>query len=59
MLSEMKQGMTVKCLNCGKPIKLTNDTFKRSWDCVFVYCPSCGRAFDVQAYHAKGEMLND
>lgn len=59
MLSEIYAGMTLKCLKCGKPIKLTSETFKFNWEAEYVICPHCKATYDVQAYHRYGEVLKE
>lgn len=46
-MAEIKTGMIIKCLRCGKPIEIKENTIKKSWDYDFIYCPSCGKAFNV------------
>jgi predicted RNA-binding Zn-ribbon protein involved in translation (DUF1610 family) len=57
MIPSIEVGMKIKCLACGKPIEVSEKTMKHSWDCDFIYCPSCGRARDVKAFQQNGEIV--
>jgi DNA-directed RNA polymerase subunit RPC12/RpoP len=56
MIGKIAMGMTLKCLSCHKPIKLTDDTFKFTFYGEYVKCPDCNMIFDIQAYHINGEI---
>lgn len=58
-LPEIKQGMKLKCLNCGKPVLISDETFKMDAICEYIECPSCTSSYNVQAYHIYGEELNN
>lgn len=51
MISEIKIGDKVKCLNCGEEIELTRETFYADADAEYIKCNYCGFIKDVQAYH--------
>jgi DNA-directed RNA polymerase subunit RPC12/RpoP len=60
MLSEISIGMTVKCLRCGKPIKLTDKTL--GFDellAEYIKCPNCLGKIDVIYYHFHGELVDE
>lgn len=57
MLAEIKRGMTLKCLKCGKPILLSDETLSMDWQSEYIKCPHCESIYDVQAYHVHGEEI--
>lgn len=57
MLSHIEQGDVLVCLNCGKPILLTNKTFTLDCYAEYIECPCCKAKYDVQVYHARGSKL--
>ena len=57
MIPEIKQGMKIKCLKCGKAIKLTEKTFQLDCLAEYIICPHCGVVYDVQVYHKYGEIF--
>ena len=56
MIGTIKKGDTLKCLMCGKPIKLDSNTFVIDPDGEYIGCPHCDAWYDVQSYHAIGEF---
>jgi DNA-directed RNA polymerase subunit RPC12/RpoP len=59
MLLKISIGMTVKCLHCGKPIKLTDKTLGFDAYSEYIECPSCLNKIDVQHYHFHGELVDE
>lgn len=56
-LTEIKQGMKLKCLNCGNSILVSDETFKMDLVAEYIECPHCKVAYDVQAYHEYSEEI--
>lgn len=56
-LTEIKQGMKLKCLNCGNPILVSDETLKMDSRAEYIGCPNCKIAYDVHAYHRYGEEV--
>ena len=48
--ASLKLGDEVECLDCGKRITLTHDTFKLDCEAEYVHCPHCGSVRDVMIY---------
>ena len=59
MLATIKKGMIIKCLSCGKPIKLNDDTMTFDFDAEYIICPHCECKKDIQEYHVYGTVPND
>lgn len=58
-LPEIKRGMKIKCLKCGEPILLNDETFTMDFEAEYVICTHCNTAHDVQAYHIHGEEIKE
>lgn len=57
MLTHIRRGDVLVCLNCGKPIVLTNKTFTLDCSAEHIECPNCKAKYDVQVYHARGSKI--
>lgn len=57
MIPKIKQGDTIKCLRCGEPIYLDEDSFVINEDAEYIVCERCGAVADVQNYHRFGTLL--
>jgi len=57
MLTHIGQGDVLVCLDCGKPIVLTNKTFTLDCSAEYIECPRCKAKYDVQVYHARGSKI--
>lgn len=56
MINKISMGDKIKCLECGKTIELTNQTFTFDFNGEYISCPMCGLKLDVQDYHFYGEL---
>ena len=56
MLSEIKIGDKIKCLDCGEVI--TIEEIKFTFDAEYIVCPKCGKFRDIQYYHMFGEKVD-
>lgn len=56
-LPEINQGMKLKCLNCGNPILVSDETFILGVVAEYIVCPHCKAAYDVHKYHEYGEEI--
>lgn len=56
-LSEIKRGMTLKCLKCRKPILVSDETFIMDFGAEYIKCPHCETTCDVQIYHIHGTEI--
>lgn len=59
MVGQIVKGMKMRCLDCGKTILLTEDTFTFDCDGEYVKCPHCNSVKDVQIYHIFGETIRN
>lgn len=58
-VEEIKVGDKLKCLNCLKPITVSDETVKITYSAEYIICPDCKKALDIQLYHLYGEKLNE
>jgi DNA-directed RNA polymerase subunit RPC12/RpoP len=53
MLIKISVGDSLKCLNCGKEIKLVK--VRSDSEAEYIDCPHCNRSWDIHVYHLHGE----
>lgn len=60
MAVEIKEGMAVRCLNCGKPIKVAGGESLITGDRTeYIFCPNCKKAYGVHIYRMFGENAKE
>lgn len=59
MISDIKKGDTVKCLNCKKHILIDDKTFIFDSEAEYIKCPHCGATADIILYHCASGIGDD